>query len=70
MVVLAMANVFAMALIDFPSSLSFIIACFLPIDSSLVYILVTSLIIDAVCTGKIQPETETKSKHSVLLLFE
>ncbi len=41
MVVLAMANVCAMALIDFPSSLSFTIACFSPIDSSLVFMLVT-----------------------------
>ncbi len=35
MVEMSMAKVCAMALIDFPSSLSFTIACFSPIDSSL-----------------------------------
>ena len=55
MVVLAIANICAMALMGFPSSLSFTIAYFSPIDSSLVFMLVTPLtIMIAVCTGKTQ----------------
>ncbi len=41
MVVLAIINVCAMALVDFPSSLSFRVACFSPLDSSLIFMLVT-----------------------------
>ena len=43
MVVLAMVNVYAIALIDFPSSLSFKIVYFSPKDSSLVFLLATPL---------------------------
>ena len=67
MLVLAMANVCAMALIDFPSSLKFTIACCSPIDSSLVFMLVPLL--NAVCTCKTYPaQSETERRHSVLFI--
>lgn len=50
MVVLARANVCAMALIYFPPTLRFTIACFSLIDSSLVFMLVKILTMNAVCT--------------------
>ena len=67
MVLQAMANVFEIALIDFPSSFSVKIACFSPINSSLVGY--TFLTINAVCKGK-NAKLKLRDDIQCYLLFE
>ncbi len=66
MVVLAIASVVCNGLIDFSSSPSFTIARFAPIDTSLVFMLVTRLT-NYKCSLH---GSETERRHQCYLLFE
>lgn len=62
MIVLAVANICAHAVIENQSSLSLTVACFSPIDSSLVFVLIITIIINAQCS---QAETNLKLGLSI-----